>query len=218
MADDTLYTGWVSGFSGFSGIEELPPRITPPTMREFQYTPPATTWPTYMRALGERMAQEEFQKQVASGVRAGSAAQMYQKALQNLHAQRLNYMTQAGQQLLNIQKLLSEEEARRNQEMLDIYRTQVQERGQDIGAMASMYGASMRSGGGGGGGTISLGGRLPGYAPGTYTGLGGVSYMTPGFYQTQGGWAYGIPGGSGGGSQGGSYKGLGGYQFSTQVR
>lgn len=161
-----------------------PARISYPS-QELQYMKgEALNYPTYLRNLGEQMAQQAYQKQMSQGLRAGYAGQGYLAAQDALNRARLGYMGQAGQQAFDIAK--AQEEA-----ATKLYGLDIGQRGQDIGyqtemarlaAMQNMQnsrGSSMTIGGGAGsGGGLSGGMTIGGGGAGrnmsgTYTGIGG---------------------------------------------
>lgn len=146
-----------------------------PSMGQFSYSDSAINYPTYMRNLGENMAQQKFQTGVNQGLRLGNSVQGYMKALGNRNNERLGYMSSAGQQDLYAQKHQADELQRRNQLALEGY-----------GLLTQRY--NMNKGGGAGwssviGGSRSGSAAQPTASP-SYIGMGGSGSR----FASVGGW------------------------------
>ncbi len=134
--------------SGGAASGGLPARETSPTLSPFSYSQNATDYPTYLRNLGEQNANRQFESQVNQGIKLGNSVQGYSHAMDNMNNNRLSYMSQAGAADMAVQKQLADENARRNQQMIDLYGMNINQRGQDIGYSASLNRANASGGSG----------------------------------------------------------------------
>jgi len=192
-------SGSLSASSTSSGPTS--PRIPEPSLQNFSYSQESQSYPAYLRNLGELMANQQFETAVNQGLRAGNAAQGYQRALDQRNMNRLQYMGQAGQHELGIQKALADEIARRNDEFLKRYGISVGQRGQDVDYSTKIDATKLASSMAGGGWSPTVGGALRGASTGrssggvdltgsgSYIGLGGRTSPYQGFSGTQLRWS-----------------------------
>jgi len=129
-----------ASFTASNGTAPIPA----PNMNGFTFSQDSLNYPAYLKNLGENMAQQQFQSQVNQGLRAGNAGNSYLKAQDQMNMARLNYMGQAGQQSLGVDKAQADEVARRNAEILQRYGIQVGQRGQDLNYAAMLASANSR--------------------------------------------------------------------------
>ncbi len=121
-----------------TGGGSLPPREAAPTITPFNYSSSATSYPTYMRNLGEQNANRQFESQVNQGIKLGNSVQGYSHAMDNFNNNRLNYMSQAGAADMSVQGQLAAQNQLNNQNALALYGMNVNQRGQDTGYAESL--------------------------------------------------------------------------------
>lgn len=121
-----------AGSAGSYGSAGLPSSIPAPTLKPFQFSTESQSYPTYLRNLGEKQAQRRFQS-ARNRIGMGNSAQSYMHALDQLNLDRLGFMAQAGQEELGVQKALQSEQDFYNNLLAELFRTQVYQRGQDVG-------------------------------------------------------------------------------------
>lgn len=175
-----------SGGFNFGGAPLIPGREATPSYTPYNYSSAATDYPTYLKNLGENMSQSSFQNQVNQGIRLGNSAQGYMHAQDGLNQNRLGYMATAGQQQMAVEKQLADENERRNQLLYGNFNSNITQRGQDIGGMASFYNSQARAASGGGSGWSSSGSSssspTSGGPTGTYQSIGGtMTGSVPGY-------------------------------------
>jgi len=210
-------TGSATGSA--SGSMSIPASNIPaPDMQSFQYTQNQQNYPWYMRGLGENMSQQAYQTAVNQGARLGASVQGVMGAQNLQNQQRLGYMSQAGQQDLQVGQAMATEIQRRNDEALRKYQLELMSRGQDLSYQAQMAAINARSQGASAGGQLRSGGsggggRVGGTGQGTYTDIfGNVSIgSTPIKYGASDNNPYANPFATGTGQQGASGPMAGGY-------
>ena len=151
------------------------PRLTAPTLTPYQYNTESTSYPTYLRNLGENTAQKGFQR-ATNRISMGNSFQQLQHAQDELNNNRLGYMSQAGQQELAVQNALAAQQDELNKLLTQLYGYDVAQRGQDLdyaGQLANAQAKASESSRSSGGGGASLGGgNSQGGGGGTYKALG----------------------------------------------
>lgn len=171
------------------------PLPTAPSITQYGVAANAQNYPTYMRNLGEAMAQEAFQKQVNQGIGMGSAAQAYQRALTDRNMSRLAGMSAAGKADMDVQNQLAAIQDAYMKNLLSLYGISTQgavgmnqaqasamnaaanQSRASAGSMIKLGGGSGSSGGGGGGGYIPLRQGVTGWGSGpAYQGQSGYSW------------------------------------------
>lgn len=180
-----------SGTIGAGG--GLPAAITPPDIKPFNYSTESQSGPTYMRNLGENMAQRSFQ-QATNRIGMGNSAQNFMHAQDRLNNERLGYMGQAAQQELAIQNAMAAQMSEYQRLLAQLYGTQVAQRGQDVGYAGDLARANATVANSGGGVLRMGGGSSSQQSTGTYTPMGGnvpsyarAKYDAPS-QRFQGGW------------------------------
>lgn len=78
------------------------PQVASPALQQAGLSQAAQQYPTYLRNMGENMAQQSYQSQVNQGIRQGNAPNAYLQALNARNQARLGYMTQAGQAQMGV--------------------------------------------------------------------------------------------------------------------
>lgn len=125
--------------SSFFGAYAAPSRVPTPAMGQFQYSQNATSYPDYLRSIGENQAQQQFQSNVAGNVRLGNSAQGYQHAQDLQNQARLGYGAQAGQAQMGVETAQAGLVSARNQENLASFGINAGQRAGDLQYLANMY-------------------------------------------------------------------------------
>ncbi len=157
-----------------SMLSTATPRIAPPEFKPFEYSAGAINYPTYMKNLGEKQAQDSFQKNVRYTTQLGSAGQGFQQALDRRNTERLGYMGAAGKAQMDVEGQMQTADQQYKALLAQLYGLNIQQRGQEFDYLSSLNKSS--SGGGGGVGSFRMGGGSSSggtNAGGGYVGIGG---------------------------------------------
>jgi len=154
-----------SGSGGVPVAREVAPNVS-----QFNYSQEAQNYPTYMRNLGEQMAQRQFQTSTNQGISMGNAVGGYRRALADRNMARLQSMGMAGQEQLKAEGAQAQQQNFYQDLLAKIYGLGIAQRGDDLGYLSSLNKSS------GGGPSINMGGRGSGGSSGgqgTYQGIMG---------------------------------------------